>query len=447
MKIIGLKAENIKRLKTVEIVPDGNTIIIGGQNSHGKSSCLDAIAYALGGKKLVPEKPIREGQDHARIEVYLNGETGTVLPYPVKVTRHFYSNGKSEVEIESSDGMKAPSPQTLLDTVCGAISFDPLAFARMNSKQQLETVKRLVGIDTNALDKERQNAYTIRTGLNRQLKDLEAAMRTKPYHQDIEDKGVDVSALTQELQRRMAVNQSNDQEKDKVRWKEAEVDRAQKQVTYQEGEVARITSALQSAKANANAATTTLQQSQKESSDFLDAAAKLVDEDCVEIQQQIQDASEINRKAEENRRHAQVIEDGKKIKAEADVLTKQIKRVDTDKKKMVQDAKWPIPGMGFSSSGVTLNDIPLDQAGQAATLHASVAIGMAANPTLKVLLVRDGSLLDDESLAMLTKSVEDEDYQLWLEMATRSESDPMAQRCAVVLVEGEDSAKAKDSSE
>lgn len=32
MKIIELKAENVKRLKAVEIVPEGNTVIISGRN-------------------------------------------------------------------------------------------------------------------------------------------------------------------------------------------------------------------------------------------------------------------------------------------------------------------------------------------------------------------------------------------------------------------------------
>ena len=48
MKIIELRATNIKRLKAVEITPDGTMQVIGGRNAQGKSSVLDAIWLALG---------------------------------------------------------------------------------------------------------------------------------------------------------------------------------------------------------------------------------------------------------------------------------------------------------------------------------------------------------------------------------------------------------------
>ena len=37
MKIIELQAENVKRLKAVEITPDGTLQVIGGKNAQGKS--------------------------------------------------------------------------------------------------------------------------------------------------------------------------------------------------------------------------------------------------------------------------------------------------------------------------------------------------------------------------------------------------------------------------
>jgi len=71
LKIISLQAENVKRIKAVEIRPDPEKglVVISGKNGAGKSSILDSIAYALGGQKLIPDRPIREGQKQAHVTI------------------------------------------------------------------------------------------------------------------------------------------------------------------------------------------------------------------------------------------------------------------------------------------------------------------------------------------------------------------------------------------
>ncbi len=62
MKINQLEIENVKRIKAVKVEPavDGLTII-GGNNNQGKTSVLDAIAWALGGDRYRPSQAVREG--------------------------------------------------------------------------------------------------------------------------------------------------------------------------------------------------------------------------------------------------------------------------------------------------------------------------------------------------------------------------------------------------
>lgn len=73
MKIINLKAENIKKIKAVDITPTDNTVVITGKNGQGKSSILDSILFALGGKDALKDtpKPVRDGEDHASVEIDL----------------------------------------------------------------------------------------------------------------------------------------------------------------------------------------------------------------------------------------------------------------------------------------------------------------------------------------------------------------------------------------
>ena len=117
MKIISLKAENVKRLHAVEITPDGNVVVISGRNGQGKTSVLDSIAMALGGASAskLTTKPIREGQKEASVTVDLGDFT---------VTRK-WRGSNSNLSVMSKDGAEFRSPQRFLDEKLGALSFDP----------------------------------------------------------------------------------------------------------------------------------------------------------------------------------------------------------------------------------------------------------------------------------------------------------------------------------
>ena len=51
LTILQLQASNVKRLRAVNIRPDGQVVVLGGKNGAGKSSVLDAITYALAGER------------------------------------------------------------------------------------------------------------------------------------------------------------------------------------------------------------------------------------------------------------------------------------------------------------------------------------------------------------------------------------------------------------
>jgi len=131
-----------------------------------------------------------------------------------------------------------------------------------------------------------------------------------------------------------------------------------------------------------------------------------------------------------NRRRAELLSDAAKIKATADELTRQIDAIDNAKAQAMADAKWPVAGLGFSDTGVTYQGLPLEQASSAEQLRVSVAIGLAFNPKLKIILIRDGSLLDADSLALVANMAAEADGQVWLEVVGNRED------CAVVIEDG-----------
>jgi len=102
-------------------------------------------------------------------------------------------------------------------------------------------------------------------------------------------------------------------------------------------------------------------------------------------------------------------------KKEYDGLTVKIQAVDEEKAKKLSEAKLPIEGLSWEEDRVLFNKIPYDQISAAEQLRVSMAIAMASNPKLKVILIRDGSLLDSENMKVIEEMARDKDFQVWIE--------------------------------
>ena len=203
MTIIKLEASNVKRLRAVTITPQGSAVLIGGRNAQGKSSVLDAIAYALAGKDAIPTEPIRRGEKSASIVL----ETQEIV-----VTRKFTAKG-STLEVTNKDGMVFPSPQAVLDKLCSKVAFDPLAFVRLGEsvagrREQLRQLRDLVGVDTSKLDAERATVFAKRTEVNRQVAAQHAVFSALP---STGPAPVDVKGLLGQMQDMEAKNAQADQ--------------------------------------------------------------------------------------------------------------------------------------------------------------------------------------------------------------------------------------------
>jgi len=179
MKIVQLKSENVKRLYAVEINPDGSLVIINGRNAQGKTSVLDSIMFALGGASSVPGKPIRNGAGHAKIEVELERvELDNLI-----VERSFVGDKTYLKVYNKGDGAEYSSPQSMLNDLLGKIAFDPLAFARKTTKEQVAALLDVVDlgdVDLNTLSKERQEIYDDRTDINRERKRVKGNLDNSP---------------------------------------------------------------------------------------------------------------------------------------------------------------------------------------------------------------------------------------------------------------------------
>ena len=177
MKITAIEIHDFKRIRDIEIEPGARTLVlIGGKNTAGKSSILDAITAALGGGRALPADPIRHGADQAEIRVELD-DNGTA----VIVRRVIKPDGKGSVEVRR-DGAPVGKPQAFLDQLVGARFLDPLAFLALVPGAQRAALLDLVDRDSviAGLEKERAAHYDLRTDIGRDLKRATGALDSMP---------------------------------------------------------------------------------------------------------------------------------------------------------------------------------------------------------------------------------------------------------------------------
>jgi DNA repair exonuclease SbcCD ATPase subunit len=426
-KIVQLTAENVKRLHAVQITPTGNLVVVGGNNAQGKSSVLDAIAMALGGSDEIPSMPVRRGEKRASVVLDL----GDIV---VKRTFTAQEGGTatSALVVESKDKMRASAPQTLLEKLTGKVTFDPLAFVSMDADKQAATLKRLVGLDLSALDQQRAKIFAERATLNADIKRAAFQVDALPSFPDAPAESVDTSALMQELDaartynaKLAALDTAATTTTRAVRDQEGKTDALKLEIANLETQLSKLRDIL------AVSEGTTLPKLRESAQAAAQAVADFKTIDEAPIRTKLAESAKINANVQANVIKADAAKALADKRATADALTSQLAEIDRQKDEQLAAVKFPVAGLSFTADGnVAFNGVPFDQASAAERMRCSVAIAAAMNPKLRVMLVRDASLLDEDGLAQLAKLAEEFDLQVWAERVGKGAE------CSVIIEDG-----------
>ena len=401
MKIIELRAENVMRLKAVEITPDGTVQVIGGRNAQGKSAVLNAIWLALGGGKASKDisRPIRDGEEKASVRLDLGD---------LVVTRSWTRKGTS-LKVENPEGASFKSPQGMLDALVGQLSFDPLAFTRLSPKDQREALLDLVDLDVNLddLDADAQRIYAERTEVGRQ----EKAIGEIPTIDD--DLPKNEESVSQWVER---LREAHDMEAYLTKT-HAQFEEAQHDIEESRAEIERLQSLI---------------ETRRKEAEYLANAIDAVEPPNTEIiRQKIGMVEETNAKIRANNAAKARLREKVELREQYNALTDRLTELDEQKANALADATFPVEGLSFDESGVLFQGVPLSQASSAEQIRVSLAMGMALNPKLRVLMIKDGSLLDEDSMAAIREQVAEQGFQLWLEIV--NPDDPTA----VIIEDGQ----------
>ena len=443
MKIVGLSVENIKRLSAVEIVPDPDLpiVTIGGKNGQGKSSVLDAIAYALGGKALVPEEPIRRGQTSASIKIELDDlivtrtfsqkalpcNCGNAESHDASCDSFRMGPAQTSLSVKNKEGAKYPSAQAVLDKLLSKLTFDPQTFADADPKTQTEMLRKLVGLDTSVLDGQRKEVFSQRTEARRELSFYTANLAAAKHYPDAPSEEVSPDEAKRALNDAETCRRNYDQAAQVVRSRtsilrglEFEQVEAEKEIQNLQERIQKITTAMIDRERTISGTRTEILQLTEKAEEL-----KALIPDVSSVNEFIQKIGDTNEKVRANKARANIEKLVKTSQEKVDTLTNTLEEIDQKKRDLLQSVQFPISGLSIDSNTelVTYNGIPLDQASSAERYRVGVAVGLAVNPGINVLLLHNGNMLDKDSVRAIAEEAEKHNAQLWMEWVTNDKND------------------------
>lgn len=414
VKISSLELENVKRVKAVQLEPtqDGLTVI-GGRNAQGKTSVLDAIAWALGGDKMRPDAPNRDGADTpAMLHVELSN--GIIVERKGK-------NGA--LSVTDSRGMKGG--QRLLNEFIGQLALDLPKFLGGTDKQRVEYLLAILGVsdELDRIDRDYKTTYDQRRFVGRDADMKAKAAEAMSYYPEAPSEPVSIAALTEQLQEANATNADNRRARDGLSQMVTELARRHYEVDELTRKVAEMQRRLDETVASLDAY-------EAEVSTRKIYVGELTDVDTTHIEQAIADAEDINAKVRANAEKVEAQADAATYKGQCDDMTARLEGLKRERVKLLDDAGMPLPGLSVEDGTLTYNGHVWSDMSGAEQLRVATAIVRATKPECGFVLVDKLEQFDTQQLAEFAAWCEGEGLQV---IGTRVATDDS---CTVIIEDG-----------
>lgn len=412
LRILSLDVENVLRVVAVYVKPDGRVLELTGANRQGKSSVIQAIWMALGGAEMIPEDPIHDGADMAKIVVEIGNDDGIKYVVTRKIRAKEGGGHSLSLTVENEDGGKMQNPQQILNTLIGSLSYDPLAFIDMKPKDQFDLLKKFVtGYDFEANEKANKTDFETRTAVNRDAKAKRAQAGGVVVDQDLLqavrcDEQALVTQLAEAGNRNTEVDRWHDYRSD-VQRKVAALDESAATFTRRAAALRKEADELDASAAAETLKATALRK------EILPETAAPQKVDTADLQAKIAEARRHNERLDANLRANTLLQaltgEAEVLERKSAELTKAIEARNAAKTEAISKSAMPVPGIDFGDDAIYFDGHPLKNASQAQQLEIAISIAAALQPKLRFITTKSGALLDDNSWAAMVKMAEEKD--------------------------------------
>ena len=407
VKINKLEIENVKRVKAVTIEPTSNGLtILGGNNNQGKTSVLDAIAWALGGNKYKPSKPARDGSMNPptlRLEL----SNGLIVERKGK---------NSDLKVTDPSGQKAG--QQLLDSFVEELALNLPKFIESSSKDKANTLLQIIGVGDKLweLDRKEERLYNERRTIGQIADQKKKYAAEQPHFPEAPNELVSISDLIHEQQEILARNGENAR-------KRQNREEIRSQLHLSESRLKQLKEQLAQEEAT----------HEKLMGDYIEANKSiedLVDESTEEIENSIANIEEINREVRANLDKEKAEEDAKQYSSQYDKLTKEIQDVRDERTSLLDSADLPLPGLSVEDGELVFEGQKWDNMSGSQQLRVATAIVRKLKPECGFVLLDKLEQMDIPTLTEFGKWLESEGLQA---IATRVSS---GEECQIIIEDG-----------
>lgn len=399
-KITSLELENIKRIKAVQITPTASGLtIVGGKNHQGKTSVLDAIMWILGGDRYRPSEPHREG---------------SVTPPYGKIT---LSNGlvverkgkNSDLKVIDPSGNRAG--QQLLNEFISQFALDLPKFMHGNNKEKANTLLQVIGVGDKLyeLDQKEKELYNQRRTIG-QIGDQKKKYAAElPVFPEAPSELISASELIRQQQEILTRNGENQKKRNQLAELEAHSSQLQKQIDQLVMEQAKVKKDLDIARMD---------------------AADLHDESTAELEKNISDIEEINRKVRVNLDKEKAETEAQEYTQKYDEYSELLEEVRSERTDLLKGSNLPLEDLSVEDGELTYKGFKWDNLSGADQMKVGVAIVRKLNPKCGFVLLDKLEQMDMDTLNEFGVWLQQENLQV---IATRVST---GDECSIIIEDG-----------
>lgn len=407
MKINRLEIENVKRIKAVRIEPTANGLtVIGGKNAQGKTSVLDAIAWALGGNKFRPSDPQRDE---------------SVIPPNLKIVMNngliVERKGKnSDLKVTDPNGEKAG--QKLLDSFVEELALDLPKFMQASGAEKAKTLLHIIGVEDQLaeLDLKEKQLYSERRYIGQTADQKEKFAKEQPYYPDAPDDIVSPSELIQQQQEILARNGQRQQ------WIR-EYDSIMNEINILDQKIEEYENVLRRSKAQRSELLEKSAAAQK-------TPRQLEMESTEELEESIRNIDEINRQVRANLDKIKAEDDARQYRQQYDSMSAELEKVRSAKADLLKNADLPLPELSILDGELIYKGQKWDCMSSAEQLKVAAAIVRKLKPECGFILLDKLEQMDLDTLKEFGTWLEAEGLQA---IATRVST---GEECSVIIEDG-----------